>query len=188
MALTYSTIGELGSTAPDFSLTGTDGKTYSLKDFHQSKVLVVTFMCNHCPYVIGIQNRLNHLVREYSAKGVQWVGINSNDSSKYPDDNFEAMKVRAREQGYAFPYLWDETQAVARAYGAVCTPEFHVFHRESEKFILKYKGRMDDNWKDEKAVSRRDLAEALDDLLAHRDPRSEQVPAMGCSIKWKSAV
>jgi peroxiredoxin len=118
------------------------------------------------------------------------VGICSNDSVKYPQDDFAAMQSEAAEQGYRFPYLWDETQSVARAYGAVCTPDFYVYrnlapHSESVEFVLKYRGRLDDNWKDESSVQRRDLRAAVEEILEGRDPPPQQIPSMGCSIKWK---
>lgn len=185
MALTHSNPAETGRTAPDFSLPGVDGRSWSLKDFNDCKALVVVFMCNHCPYVIAVQGRINALAREYAARGVKLVAINSNDSTRYPADNFDAMKVRAREQDYVFPYLWDESQAVAKAYGAVCTPDFFVYRPEGATFVEKYRGRLDDNWKDEGAVTRRELAAALDAILSGRDPSSEQPSSMGCSIKWK---
>ncbi len=185
MALTYSQPLPLGSIAPDFSLRGVDDQIYSLNHFKNAKALVLVFMCNHCPYVIAIQSRINQLAKEYKAKGVHLIGINSNDPVRYPDDSFEAMKARAREQGFAFPYLHDEQQEVARAYGAVCTPEFYLYAPTSAGFALRYQGRLDDNWKDESSVTRRDLALALDEVLAGRIPDADPKPAMGCSIKWK---
>lgn len=186
MVLTYSEAGTLGTKAPDFFLPGTDGKHYRLSDFKDAQALVLVFMCNHCPYVIAVQDRINALAKEYLPKRVRLVGINSNDSVKYPDDRFDAMKVRAKEQGFVFPYLHDESQTVARAYGAVCTPDLYVFAPGSSgEFICKYRGRLDDNWKEPAAVRRRDLVLALDEVLAGREPSREQVPSMGCSIKWK---
>jgi peroxiredoxin len=183
---TYSISVQLGSPAPDFTLPGVDGNVHQLSDFKYSKVLVIAFICNHCPYVIATQGRINALAQEYSTRGVQFVGINANDSVKYPEDSFEAMKARAKDQGFVFPYLWDESQKVAQAYGAVCTPEFYAYAVISGEFILKYQGRLDDSWKDEKSVTRRELALALDEILAGRDPSPDQKPAIGCSIKWKS--
>ncbi|MGE0614915.1 MAG: thioredoxin family protein [Bacteriovoracia bacterium] len=189
MALTYSVLEELGKPAPAFSLRGIapDGevKTYDLTSFREAKALVVMFMCNHCPYVIAVQERINQLAKEYASRGVALVGINPNDSVKYPADNFDAMKVRSREQGFAFPYLHDETQAVARAYGAVCTPDPYVYEQVGGEFKLRYHGRIDDNWKEPAQVQQRELATALDAILAGRVPNSDQKPAMGCSIKWK---
>lgn len=185
MAPTFSEERDLGSAPPEFWLRGTDGKSYQLADFANSKALVIVFMCNHCPYVIAVQGRINALAKEYASKGVQLIGINANDSVKYPDDSFESMKQRAKEQGFSFPYLWDETQEVARAYGAVCTPDFFVYGRQGQGFALGYRGRLDDNWKDEKAVTRRELAGALDLILSGKAPSTEQSSSMGCSIKWK---
>jgi thiol-disulfide isomerase/thioredoxin len=164
----------------------------------------MVFMCNHCPYVKAVQGRINQLAKEYKKHGVQVVGINSNDSTRYPDDGFDAMKKQETEQGFEFPYLWDETQEVARAYGAVCTPDFYVFEntereefreadletepeRDRDRFLLRYRGRLDDHWKDESQVRRRDLATAIEDILANRQFAEEQVPSMGCSIKWKES-
>jgi hypothetical protein len=149
-------------------------------------------MCNHCPYVIAVQRRINDLAREYGPQGVAVIAINPNDSIRYPDDSFEAMKVRAQEQGFVFPYVQDESQEVARAYQAVCTPDFFVYKNESgtqvddhaPDFRLAYAGRLDDSWKDETQVKKRDLALALDAILTGRAPQKEQVPSMGCSIKW----
>lgn len=187
MALTYSEELKIGSEAPNFRLPGVDGREYGLEDFSDAKALVVIFMCNHCPYVIAIQERINQLAREYGPKGVRVVGINPNDAERYPDDSFEAMKERASEQGYEFPYLQDETQEVAKAYRAVCTPDPYVYARDGEgaRFLLRYHGRLDDNWKEPSRVTRRELAEALDAILAGREVPAGQHPSMGCSIKWK---
>lgn len=186
MALTYSESGALGSEAPDFALPGVDGKTYRLADFKSAKALVVVFMCNHCPYVQAVQGRINALAREYAKKGAQVVGINSNDAEKYPDDNFDAMKQVAKEQGFVFPYLRDESQDVARAYGAVCTPDFYLYQSTTSGLMLRYRGRLDDSWKDERSVKNRDLAHAIDAVLAGQALSPEQPPSMGCSIKWVS--
>lgn len=189
MALTYSPAGEPGWTAVDFRLPGIDGKTYSLSDFEGAKALVVIFMCNHCPYVRAVQDRISALAREYEAQGVRVVGINSNDARQYPDDSPEHMREQARKHGFIFPYLVDESQQVARSYGAVCTPDFFVFSPAAgtagEKFKLSYRGRLDDSWKNASQVTRRELAAALDEILAGREPSREQHSSMGCSIKWK---
>ena len=182
MALTESSMTPLGTACPDFTLPGVDGRLWSLHDFHCPALLVVV-MCNHCPYVQAIDDRLNHLAK--AAQG-RWavVGINANDAETYPDDSFEAMRERARIKGYAFPYLWDEEQTVVRHLGAVCTPDFFLYdsHRR-----LVYRGRMDDNWKDAAHVTRRDLKLAMERLLAGEPPLEVQYPSMGCSIKWKAA-
>lgn len=185
MALTYSEKIPLGAPAPEFALPGVDGRIWRLADFTGSKALVVIFMCNHCPYVKAVQGRINTIARKYAAKGVALVGINSNDATRYPDDSFEAMKQVMREKGYVFPYLFDETQDVARAYDAVCTPDIYVFSPKGTDYLLAYHGRIDDNWKDEAAVTRRDLEDALEAILAGGAPAAEQIPSMGCSIKWK---
>ena len=186
MALTYSENEELGKPAAPFRLPATDGRTYGLGDFADRKALVVIFMCNHCPYVKAVMERINSLARDYAPKGVAVVGINSNDAVKYPDDSFEAMRAEAESRGFGFPYLFDETQEVARAYGAVCTPDPYVYGRdENGDLVLRYHGRIDDNWKDPAAVTRRDLTAALDAILDGKPVEGEQVPSMGCSIKWK---
>ena len=185
MALAYSEQGKLGSKAINFKLPGVDGKTYELSDFKNSRALVIAFMCNHCPYVQAIDDRMNSLARASLLRGVSWVGINSNDTVKYPSDSFEEMKKRAQAKGFVFPYLLDSTQEVAKAYGAVCTPEFYIYAPQAGQFILKYLGRFDDNWKDESAVKRHELQQALEAILNGQEPDSDQKPAMGCSIKWK---
>lgn len=185
MALTTSTPKKLGTEAPDFSLMNVDGKRYSLASFKDSQALVVIFMCNHCPYVVATQGRINALAKAFGPRGVALLGINSNDSVKYPEDSFEEMKVRAKEQAFLFPYLHDGSQAVAKAYGAVCTPDPFVFENTQGKFLLRYQGRIDDNWKDETKVMKRDLADALESILSGRAIPTDQKPAMGCSIKWR---
>lgn len=188
MALTYSQVPtekELGSEAPSFRLLGVDGKIHSLSDYQNAKALVVIFMCNHCPYVIAVQDRINQLAREYSSRGVTLIGINSNDTTRYPADSFEAMKTRAAEKKFSFDYLYDETQQVAKDYGAVCTPDPFVYEQVSGKFVLRYHGRIDDSWKEEANVKRRELALAIEAILEGRKPAEEQIPTMGCSIKWR---
>jgi peroxiredoxin len=188
MALLYSQVPtekELGSEAPAFSLKGVDGKHHSLADYSESKALVVIFMCNHCPYVIAVQERINELAKEFGPQGVSIVGINPNDTTRYPADSFEAMQARATEQGYVFDYLIDETQEVARAYGAVCTPDPFVFANDGGRFVLHYHGRIDDNWKEPAKVTRRELAQAIAAILRGAKPAGDQVPTMGCSIKWR---
>ncbi|MDD3066347.1 MAG: thioredoxin family protein [Candidatus Gracilibacteria bacterium] len=179
MILTESIKGLENTAAKDFSLPAADGKTYSLANFAKQKVLVVIFMCNHCPYVKAVLPRLNALAKEFEKKGVGFVGINANDSTDYPEDSFEMMK----EIDIAFPYLHDESQEVATAYKAVCTPDIFVYDAERK---LAYHGRIDDNWKDAAAVKQQDLKNALEKILAgEKIPKENQIPAMGCSIKWK---
>lgn len=171
-----------GAKAPDFSLPGVDGSAYGLDSFKDAKALVVFFTCNHCPYVQAWESRFVEVQRDYAAKGVRLVGINSNDETKYPEDDFAHMKARAKEQGYNFPYLRDESQAVAEAYGPVSTPDFFVLDPQR---VVRYRGRLDDNHQDPKKVAKRFLRDALDDVLAGRDVRTPLTPPYGCSIKWK---
>lgn len=186
MTLLYSKSILFGSIAPDFSLPGIDDKTYSLDSFAGGKALVVIFMCNHCPYVQACWDRLIALQREFGPRGVQLIGINSNDDAQYSEDNFENMKKYAAEHGQNFPYLRDTSQEVAKAYGAVCTPDIFVYQTEPQQgYGLAYHGRIDDNWKEPAKVTRRELAEALEAILTGKKPPQEQNPSMGCSIKWK---
>ena len=173
---------ELGAPCPDFRLPAVDGKTYARDDFAAKPVLVVMFICNHCPYVKAVEDRLIRLAHELGPRGVQFVAVCANDAENYPDDAFDKLAARWRERSYGFPYLHDEAQDVARAFGAVCTPDIFVYDRDRK---LAYRGRIDDSWKDESKVSRRELATALDALLAGGRPTTEQRPSMGCSIKWK---
>jgi len=176
---------ELGAPCPDFRLPAVDGKTYARDDFAGKPVLVVMFICNHCPYVKAVEDRLIQLARELAPSGVQFVGVCANDAENYPDDAFDKLAERWREKSYGFPYLHDEAQDVARAFGAVCTPDIFVFDRERR---LAYRGRIDDSWKDADRVTRRELAEAIEALVAGRAPSREQRPSMGCSIKWRQAA
>ena len=173
----------IGSAAIDFSLAGVDGKTYSLASFKDKQILVVAFWCNHCPYVQAWEDRTIAVQREYAAKGVQFVMINANDEVSYPEDDFPHMVERAKMKRYNFPYLRDESQKAAEAYGAVCTPDFFVFDASRK---LRYRGRLDDS-KDPKAVRRHLMHEALDALLAGGEPPVTFFPPMGCSIKWKES-
>ena len=173
----------LGTKAIDFSLRAVDGKYYSLDSFKDKKVLCIIFMCNHCPYVIAVQERINSIAKDYAGRSFALVGINPNDEKGYPEDSFENMKIRAAEVGYVFPYLRDETQETARRYDAVCTPDIYLY---DENRILQYRGRIDDNWKDEAQVTRRELRAAIDMLLEGKDIDFNWVPSMGCSIKWKN--
>lgn len=182
MVLLKSTDIPLGSPAPDFRLRSVDGKDYALKDFAGAKALLVMFLCNHCPYVVAVEDRIVQLQREYGPRGVQLVGICANDPTDYPDDRPEKLLERWRKKEYGFPYLVDETQEVAKAYGAVCTPDLYLFDKDRGLF---YHGRIDDNWQDPSKAPRRELAAAIDRVLAGEAPPEEQWPSMGCSIKWK---
>lgn len=172
---------ELGQRAPDFKdLLGADGKRYSLSNFDEKPILVVIFSCNHCPYSKAYEDRMVGIQREYGAKGVQLVAINSNDDRSYPEDSYPEMVKRAKEKGFNFPYLRDEDQVVVGEYGGVCTP--HVFAFDDER-NLRYRGRIDDS-RDPTRVTSRDLRNALDDLLAKREVRVPDTKPFGCSIKW----
>ncbi len=178
-----STAENIGNDLIDFDLPATDGKTYSPSDFNDKNALIIIFMCNHCPYVKAVVSRLNELQENFSNEGVQFVGINSNDAATYPEDSFDNMKLFAKERGIVFPYLYDETQDVARAYDAVCTPDIYVYDKQRK---LRYRGRLDDNWKDETSVTSKDLEKAIMLILAGKEIDFQQVPSMGCSIKWKN--
>ena len=189
MAVTESTMMELGHPAPDFSLPAANpdvddrgGAQRSLSDYEAAEALVVVFMCNHCPYVKHIEDALLDVAREYQAQGVQFVGICSNDPERYPDDSFDRMAERAQEKDYPFPYLQDETQEVATAYEAACTPDIYVFDDDR---TLAYRGRFDETRPDGDTAHGGDLRQALDELLASGEVTMEQAPSMGCNIKWK---
>jgi len=172
----------LGTTAPDFSLVDTDGKLVSLTNFRGSKGLLVVFLCNHCPYVKHVAGGLKRLADDYLAQGVSVVGISSNDIVAHPDDSPEKMRVEKAARGYAFPYLFDETQSVAKAYHAACTPDFFLFDGEHK---LIYRGQMDDSRpKTDKPVTGADLRAALDGLLSGKPALEKQTPSLGCNIKW----
>lgn len=173
-----------GDKAPDFQLLGVDDKIYSLDSFKDKKILVIMFYCNHCPYTKGSEARIIALQAEYGHKGVQIIAINSNDDTDYPEDSYENMIVRAKERNYNFPYLWDESQDIARAYGGEVTPDCFVL---DENRVVTYTGRVDDNPKDESAVTSHDLRMVLDALLAGKEPPFTEMRAIGCSIKWRAA-
>ncbi len=184
MALTPSTMAPLGMAAPDFRLPDTDGRLVSLGDFAQAPALLVAFICNHCPYVQHVRAALAQLARDYQAKGVAIVGISSNDAVNYPADGPAKMKEERQAAGYVFPYLYDETQEVAKAYRAACTPDFFVFDRQQK---LAYRGQMDDSRPGNgKPNDGADLRAALDAVLADRKPSADQKASIGCNIKWKS--
>lgn len=182
MATTFTPFPDLGNSAYNFTLPAVDGKTYSLKDFANGKPLVVMFICNHCPYVKAIEDRLIVLGNDLKNQGVNVVAICSNDAADHPEDSFENLQKRAREKSYPFVYLHDESQQVAREFGAVCTPDYFVYDGNLK---LSYRGRLDDSWKDASRVTKRELYEAVQTLLKGEKASEEQTASMGCSIKWK---
>ena len=183
MSLTASTMQELGKKAPDFALPDLDGNTVRLGDFDEAPVLLVVFMCNHCPYVKHVRDKFVELAEAYQKKGAAVVAINANDAENYPEDSPERMKEEAAKYGYTFPYLFDETQQVAKAYGAACTPDFFIFDQDRKLF---YRGQMDGSRPENgKPITGEDLTKALDTALAGEPPPSPQLPSMGCNIKWK---
>jgi peroxiredoxin len=172
----------LGSSAPDFSLVNVDGRTVSLGDFASQPALLVIFMCNHCPFVKHVASELAQLAADYMPKGVAVVGINSNDVSNHPEDSPERMIHEAEERGYIFPYLFDEDQAVAKAYGAACTPDFFLYDKERR---LVYRGQLDASRPGNGVpLTGQDLRGALDALLAGKPLPEKQTPSIGCNIKW----
>jgi len=181
----HTPVCDFGWKAPAFTLPGVDGKTHALEDLNGSKGTLVMFICNHCPYVKALIDRVVRDAKELAALGVNTVAICSNDATTHPDDSFANMKRFAEEHGFTFPYLHDETQDVARAYDAVCTPDFFGFNAE---FELQYRGRLDESRMQPAAADvHRDLFEAMKQVAeTGRGPR-EQIPSMGCSIKWKAA-
>ena len=184
MSLTSSTMLPWGTSAADFRLPDTvSGRTVALADFAKHPVLVVMFLCNHCPYVKHIRTGLAEFGHDYGRKGVGIVAINSNDPAQYPDDAPGRMKAEAKSAGYSFPYLYDETQGVAKAYRAACTPDLYVFDRDRR---LVYRGQFDDSRPgNNRPVTGADLRAAVDALLAGRMPAADQKPSIGCNIKWR---
>lgn len=173
---------KLGWGAEDFSLIGIDGKTHGLRDVAGPNGLVVVFMCNHCPYVRSVIGRMESEARALREEGVGFVGINANDSEAYPEDSFDNMRAFAAEHGLSFPYLFDETQKVAAAYGAVCTPDFFGFDRDLK---LRYRGRLDASRTTLVPNARRELYEAMVEIARSGQAPAQQQPSLGCSIKWK---
>ena len=184
MALTPSTMAPLGMSAPAFQLPDTDGRMVSLADFAQAPAVLVAFICNHCPYVKHIRSAFAKLAKDYQVKGVAVIGISSNDVVTHPDDSPAKMKEEKANAGYTFPYLYDETQEVARAYHAACTPDFFVFDKARK---LVYRGQLDSSRPgNDKPNDGADLRAALDATLAGQAPSEKQMPSIGCNIKWKT--
>jgi len=187
MAYTESTMLPLGTEAPDFKLVDTvSGKKMSLDDVKGERGTVIMFICNHCPYVKYVNPLISKIAEKYSKKGIGFVGISSNDVENYPDDSPEKMKEVAEKEGYTFPYLYDESQTVARAYQAVCTPEFYLFNSDMH---LEYRGQLDNSRPgNDVELSGEDLTTAMDNLLRGQPIDRNQRPAGGCNIKWKKGM
>jgi len=186
MVRTPSTMLPLGTPAPDFALPDVDGKTVKLADFKGSAGLLVVFMCNHCPFVIHLADALAAFGEEYQAKGLAVVGISANDADKYPADSHDKMALEAEARGYTFPYLYDETQDVAKAYRAACTPDFFLFDADHK---LVYRGQFDSSRPDSGVKpTGDDLRAACDAVLAGKKPSEKQLPSIGCNIKWKAGA
>jgi peroxiredoxin len=185
MVRTETPVCDFGAKAPDFELPGVDGKTWTLADCRGEKGTLVMFICNHCPYVKGAIERIVRDCRELETHGIGSVAIMANDTNDYPEDSFDNMKVFAREHDFPFPYLIDETQAIAKAYGAVCTPDFFGYNADLE---LQYRGRIDAGGKDDPGPdAKRELFEAMKQVAETGQGPREQTPSMGCNIKWKAA-
>jgi peroxiredoxin len=185
MAATESNMMPLGTKAPDFNLPDTiSGTNKSLKELKSEKATVVMFICNHCPFVKHVQKGLVKLVNDYIPKGISFIAISSNDVVAYPDDSPQRMKEVAKQFGYPFPYFYDESQDVARAYKAACTPDFYIFDKDLK---CVYRGQMDDSRpSDDIPVTGKDIRAALDAILAGKSVNPEQKPSIGCNIKWKN--
>ena len=183
MAQTPSTMSPLGAKAPAFKLPDTSGKVVSLDDYKAAPAVLVMFICNHCPFVKHVRGELAKLGAEYQKKGAAIIAINSNDVAKYPDDSPAKMKEEAKSAGYTFPYLFDESQSVAKSYEAACTPDFFLFDRNRK---LVYRGQLDDSRPNSGIpVTGEDLRAALDAVLAGKPAPKDQKPSIGCNIKWK---
>ncbi len=185
MVRTLSTMLDLGTAAPDFSLPDVvSGETFSLDSFREKKALLVMFICRHCPYVKHVQGELARISRDYQGRDVAVVAVSSNDAAEYPDDAPPSLKEQAAEQGFVFPYLYDEDQRAARAYTAACTPDFFLFDKERR---LVYRGQLDDSRpKSDTPVTGRDLRAALDAVLSDAPVTEDQRASLGCNIKWKA--
>jgi len=184
MSLKHTPAGTLESIAPSFKLIGTDEKYYSLNDCRGEKGTLVMFICNHCPYVIAVRERLVDVANKLLLCGVNTVAIMANDPTDYPEDSFENMKKVAAKFNFSFPYLLDESQEIAKAYGAVCTPDFFGYNQDLK---LQYRGRLDEGHIElPKEDAKRELLDAMKLVSATRKGPKEQIPSMGCSIKWHS--
>jgi peroxiredoxin len=184
-SLTISAQVKVGDIAPSFSLKNVDGKLVSLDDYRSQKGVILIFTCNHCPYAKAYEDRIISLDKQYRSKGFPVVAINPNDVSIVPEDSYENMQVRAKEKGFTFPYLYDATQAVANAYGAERTPHVFLLKKSGDKFIVAYIGAIDDNYKDPSAVKVKYVEQAIEAVLAGKNPDPATTKAIGCTVKRK---
>lgn len=182
MSLTPSTMLPLGTMAPNFSLPDYEGKVVSLNDFKDSKAYIIVFICVHCPYVIHIEDQLSQLAKEYKDKGITTIAINSNDSDYEPEDGVDGMKNQAEKNYFSFPYLVDDSQEIAKAYKAACTPDLYIF--DSHKKLI-YRGQFDSSRPGRGIATGEDVRTALDAILSNQPTSSDQKPSSGCNIKWK---
>jgi peroxiredoxin len=185
IGLTFAQGYKVGDKAMDFNLKNVDGTMVSLSNMKDAKGFVVIFSCNHCPYVVAYEDRMVELDKKYRKMGYPVVAINSNDVATYPDDSFENMVKRSAEKGFTFPYLLDETQMIAKTYGATRTPHVFLLQKDKKDFVVKYIGAIDDNSQDETAVKVKYLANAIDALLAGKPIATTETKAIGCSIKFR---
>ena len=184
-AITFAQGYKIGDVATDFNLKNIDGKMVKMADDKTAKGFVVIFTCNHCPYAVAYEDRIVALDKKYRPLGYPVIAINPNDAAAYPADSFEAMQKRAKEKGFTFPYLVDETQQVAKAFGATKTPHVYLLQKNNNKLVVKYIGTIDDNYQDANEVKEPYLANALEALLSGKTIEPTETKAVGCSIKWK---
>lgn len=176
---------KIGDKARDFKLKNVDGKMVSLSDYKDVKGYIVVFTCNHCPFAKAYESRILDLNKMYASKGFPVIAINPNDKSKEPDDSFENMVAKAKEKGYTFPYLYDESQEIAKAYGATRTPHVYVLSKNGKDLTVEYIGAIDNNADDAKAATKKYVEDAVNSLLAGKKPETAFTKAIGCTIKWK---
>ncbi len=180
-----STGYKVGDRGRDFSLKNVDGKMFGMNDLKNNQGVILIFTCNHCPFSVAYENRIIALDNKYSLLGYPVVAINPNDKTREPEDSFENMVIRAREKNFNFPYLYDESQEIAKTYGATRTPHVYVLKKEGKKFIIKYIGAIDDNSDDAEKVTSKYVENAVDALLAGKEVTTNETKAIGCGIKWK---
>lgn len=184
--LCFTTGYQVGDEGRDFSLKNIDGKMLSMKDMKDAKGVILVFTCNHCPFSKAYEERIIALDKKYAPLGYPVIAINPNDKTREPEDSFENMQIRAKEKGFSFPYLYDESQEIAQSYGATRTPHVYVLKKEGAKFIVKYIGAIDDNSDEPEKVTAKYAENAVDALLANKAVATPETKAIGCGIKWKA--